>query len=147
MAKKPEGFEVKTKPTNQKLYNLVKKNANDVFDSPTGAFRSMWIVKEYKRLGGTYTTAQGSGETKKPEHSKLKQWRDEKWIDLNQPKKGGGYEKCGHKNIQNDKYPLCRPSEKVNESTPKTYQSIDKNKIEEVNKEKQIIKNKGNIKF
>jgi hypothetical protein len=129
-----------SKPTNAKLYAKAKHMADDTFGTKTGAFKSMYIVKKYKELGGTY-------DNSKPKTSKLSNWRKEHWVDLNQPKEGGGYEKCGHKNTQNDKYPLCRPSKKVNEDTPKIYQSIDKSRINEVNKEKQIVKNKSNIRF
>lgn len=130
----------KPKPVDTELYNKVKQMANEKFDAPTGAYRSMWIVKTYKSMGGRY-------DTPKPKESKLTDWQKEHWIDLNQPKAGGGYEKCGHPNTQNDKYPLCRPSKEVNEHTPTLYQNISKNRIEEVNKEKQMIKNRGNIKF
>jgi len=128
------------KPNNQELYNKIKRKANSVFDSPTGAYRSMWIVKEYRKAGGTYNRP-------KPAHTRLGQWRNEGWVDINQPKAGGGYEKCGHKNTQNDKYPLCRPSHKVNESSPKTLNELSKSSIDRANKEKQVLKNKGNIRF
>jgi len=126
-------------PLNTDLYNRVKQMASEKFKAPTGAYRSMWIVKKYKELGGTY-------DRPKATHTKLTDWRKEHWIDLNQPKAGGGYEKCGHPN-PNGKYPLCRPSIKVNENTPKLYQNISNERINEVNKEKQEIKSKGNIRF
>jgi hypothetical protein len=90
-----------SKPSNMELYNRVKEMANEKFDSPTGAYKSMWIVRKYKELGGKYNEP-------KPEHSKLTDWRAEHWVDLNQPKEDGGFYECGHKNTQNDKYPLCR---------------------------------------
>ena len=130
----------KSEPVDIELYKRAKQIANEKFDAPTGAYKSMYIVKKYKELGGTY-------DKPKPRESKLTDWQKEHWIDLNQPKAGGGYEKCGHPNKQNDKYPLCRPSKKVNEHTPKLYQNISKNRIDEVNDEKQMVKNRGNIKF
>jgi hypothetical protein len=77
----------------------------------------------------------------------LQTWRNEKWIDLNQPKEGGGYHVCGHKNTQNNKYPLCRPSKTINKDTPKKYQDIPKSRIDIVNLKKQKLQNKGNIRF
>jgi len=133
-----------SKPLNTELYNRVKQMANKVFDSPTGLYRSAWIVKKYKSLGGEYTTKHSKDNVKE---SNMKRWFKEGWVDLNQPKGDGTYEKCGHPNTQNDKYPLCRPSVKVNSQSPKTYHEISKNRIDEVNKEKQVVKNTGNIRF
>ena len=128
-----------SEPTNRELYNKIKQKANKKFKSPTGAYKSMYIVKEYKKAGGQY-------DRPKPTTSKLSNWRKENWIDLNQPKAGGGYERCGHPN-QGGKYPLCRPSKQITEHTPRLYQTIKKRDIDKVNRQKQIIKNKGNIKF
>jgi len=125
-------------PENANLYARVKEMASRKFDSPTGAYRSMWIVKKYKELGGTYH------DDNKPK--RLHRWLDEKWIDLNQPKKGGGYKECGHPN-KDGKYPLCRPSKTVSSETPKKYQDISQSRIATVNLKKQKLQNKGNIKF
>lgn len=125
-------------PVNKQLYDRVKEMATKKFKSPTGAYRSMWIVKKYKSLGGKYQ------DDNKPK--KLNRWLDEKWIDLNQPKEGGGYKECGHPN-EGGKYPLCRPSKTVSKDTPKRFQDIPKSRIDMVNLKKQKLKNKGNIKF
>ena len=133
-----------SKPNNIDLYNLVKLIANEKFKSRSGIYRSMFISKYYKLLGGTY-------DKPKPKISKIQNWLDEKWIDLNQPIKKNnkiiGYERCGNKNTQNNLYPLCRPSRVINSDTPQTYQTISKSKISKVNKEKQILRNQGNILF
>lgn len=130
-------------PIDKELYNRVKQMASTVFKSPTGAYRSMWIVKKYKELGGKYRT--------KKTNSKLDRWLDEKWIDLNNPilknNKIIGYNKCGSKNTQNNLYPLCRPSKKISIDTPLIYQNINQSVIDSVNKQKQILRNRGNIKF
>jgi len=36
-------------PINKKLYNHVKKLANQKFKSKSGIYRSSWIVREYKK--------------------------------------------------------------------------------------------------
>jgi hypothetical protein len=130
-------------PIDKQLYENIKQMANQVFKAPTGIYRSAWISKMYVRAGGRYTT--------KKKNSKFDKWISEKWIDLNQPIKKNnkiiGYQKCGHKNTQNNLYPLCRPSKIIDKDTPKIYQNIDKETIKRVNKEKQIKKDKGNIRF
>jgi hypothetical protein len=44
-------------------------------------------------------------------------------------------------------YPLCRPTVKVSKDTPKLFKDIDKDVIKRVNKQKQTLRNKGNIRF
>lgn len=113
------------KPLNKKLYNKVKKESDKKFDEKTSIYKSSWIVREYKKRGGEY-----SG--KKDSDSGLKRWFKEKWIDLKRPLKNGkGYEPCGREKIKNkSKYPLCRPTIRVSEKTPKTVQEISKKVLE-----------------
>lgn len=126
-------------PVNKELYARAKAKVNQTYGTGTSAYRSMAIIKTYKSMGGTYRDDGGSKKTTR--------WRKEKWIDLNQPKKGGGYEVCGHKNTQNNKYPLCRPSKTISKETPKKYQDISKSDIRSTNIAKQRIKGAGNIRF
>jgi len=134
------------KPIDTELYNKIKRLANDVFKSPTGIYRSMWISKKYIDAGGEYDTPKNNTK------SKTKKWLAEKWIDLNNPIMKGnkiiGYNRCGSKNIDNPLiYPLCRPSVKIDSSTPRIYQTINKKDIEKANIKKQILRNKGNTTF
>jgi|LakMenEpi03Aug12_release.lakeMendotaPanAssembly.Ray.scaffolds.fasta_scaffold06411_12 hypothetical protein len=130
-------------PVDKELYERIKQMANKVFKSPTGIYRSAYISKMYVNAGGEYTS--------KKKNSKFDKWISEVWLDLNNPIKQGnkiiGYHKCGSKNTQNNLYPLCRPSVRIDKDTPMIYQDIDKETIKKVNKQKQIIKNKGNIRF
>lgn len=126
-------------PANANLYAKAKAAINQTYGTKTSAYRSMALIKKYKSMGGTYRDDGGSKKTTR--------WRKEKWVDLNQPKEGGGYHVCGHKNTQNNKYPLCRPSKTVSSETPKKYQDISQSRIATVNLKKQKLKNKGNIKF
>ena len=126
-------------PANKELYARAKAEINKIYGTKTSAYRSMALIKKYKSMGGTYRDDGGSKKTTR--------WRKEKWVDLNQPKEGGGYHVCGHKNTQNNKYPLCRPSKTVSSETPKKYQDISQSRIATVNLKKQKLKNKGNIKF
>lgn len=135
-------------PVNKKLYAEVKKIADEKFLAPTSIYKSAWIVKEYKRRGGIY---QDDNEKKG-----LTQWFKEKWVDLERPikdKKGKvvGYEECGRKssyvNNKNVKYPVCRPSIRVNATTPKTVNEIAKKQIEKAKESKQKVKHTGRVKF
>lgn len=135
-------------PVDMKLYNYVKGLAKKKFKTSSGIYRSSWIVGEYKRRGGKY---KGS----KPKSSGLTRWYKEKWVDLNRPIKNSkgkviGYKPCGRKSIKSNnsnKYPLCRPSKRVNKGTPRTYKQISKQSISKAKREKSKVKGSGNIKF
>ena len=101
------------------LYNLAKMKADKIYKKPS-AYKSGYIVKTYKELGGRY---KDDNETKN-----LKRWFKEKWQDV------------GHQD-----YPVYRPSIRVSKKTPLTTNEIDKNNLKEQIKRKQIIKGKKNL--
>ena len=102
-------------PTDKKLYNKIKKEANSKFLAPTSIYKSAWVVREYKKRKGTFLNA-------KDKSKGLLRWFREKWVDLNRPGKS-----CGRKS-SNEKGPLCRPTIKITKNTPKLAQNINKNK-------------------
>jgi hypothetical protein len=128
-------------PKDTKLYAKVKADADKKFLAPTSAYKSAWIVAEYKKRGGIYMD----------DHKKkgLTQWFKEKWVDLERPLPSKqGYAECGrHDATARGVYPLCRPSKRVNKSTPKTVNEIDTKKLQRIHAEKQKVKYKGRITF
>lgn len=129
-------------PTNKVLYKYVKSLANKKFKSPTGVYRSSWIVKKYKSLGGKYKSTKNKNSS-----SGLKRWYKEKWVDLNRPIKGKNEEfhVCGRSSQKSTKhYPLCRPSKHISSKTPKTYHEISKKSIKKAKHDK---KNYHRIQF
>jgi len=56
----------KVEPVDKDLYEKVKKEADEKYAKPS-AYKSGWIVKRYKELGGEYTG-------KKPKVSGLARW-------------------------------------------------------------------------
>lgn len=134
-------------PSNKVLYDKVSKQATNIFKSNRGIYRSAWIVKEYKRLGGTYIGKQPS--IKDPG---LKRWFKEKWIDLNRPIYGKskeiiGYEPCGRTDSTKGEYPLCRPIKRITKQTPKTLSELSITTIKKAKAAKKHVKSNGNIKF
>jgi len=104
---------------NQQLYNKVKLMANDIYKK-NSAYRSGWIVKKYKELGGTYTDDN--------KEKKLKRWYFEKWGD-----------------IGNKDYPVYRPTNRINKNTPLLVSEINKDNLKEQIKLKQKIKGIKNL--
>lgn len=138
-----------SEPKNKKLYSYVKGLANKKFKSKSGVYRSSWIVREYKKRGGTYKN--GSSKTSK---NGLKRWYKEKWVDLNRPIRNSkgkivGYKSCGRpsSDMKSKRYPLCRPSKRISPRTPRTYKQISKRSLSRAKREKSKVKGSKNIKF
>jgi len=104
---------------NPELYNQVKKLADETYPKPS-AFKSGFIVKKYKQLGGTYR------EDGKPKN--LKRWFKEDWKDV------------GDKG-----YPVFRPTKRITKATPLTPQEIDPTNLQEQIILKQKIKGQTNL--
>jgi hypothetical protein len=104
---------------NPKLYEQVKKRANKIYKKPS-AYKSGWIVKTYKDLGGKYA----NNRTVK----NLSRWFKEKWTD-----------------IGNKEYPVYRPTVRVNSHTPLTVNELDPIQAKKQITLKQIIKGKHNL--
>jgi len=92
----------------KKLYEKVKKEADDKFERKTSAYKSMWISKTYQERGGKY-----KGKKK----SLTKRWRDEEWVQVIPYITKGEKIPCGEDNKKNK---VCRPLKKINKETPIT---------------------------
>jgi hypothetical protein len=106
-------------PTNTTLYERVKKQANEVYSKPS-AYKSGYIVKTYKKLGGTYKDDDQSRN--------LERWYKEKWSD-----------------IGNSDYPVYRPSVRMNKETPLTAGEIDPVQLKKQIKSKQVFQGNRNL--
>jgi len=90
-------------PLNKLLYEKVKKYADTIYSKPS-AYKSGFIVKTYKKLGGKYK------DDKKEKN--LKRWFEEDWKDI------------GHLD-----YPVYRPTKHINKHTPLTPNEINKQNL------------------
>lgn len=126
-------------PANKRLYASVKAEADSKFMAPTSAYKSAWIVREYKNRGGTYTGAHSP-------NNGLVRWFKEKWVDLAHGKEAP----CGRPKAtlsDDGNYPLCRPSVRVTKDTPKTVKELSKRAVAAALKKKQVVKHRGRVKF
>jgi hypothetical protein len=101
-------------PLNTALYAKAKKIADAVYDRPS-AYKSGFIVKKYKEMGGKYKE---DGKEKK-----LKRWFKEEWANI------GG----------NLAYPVYRPTKRVSKNTPLTPSEIKPSNLKKQIKLKQVI--------
>lgn len=104
---------------NPELYSKAKAIADEKYSKPS-AYKSGFIVKKYKELGGTY-----SG---KKDNSGLTSWFKENWKDI------GGLE-----------YPVYRPTKRINKKTPLTPDEIDPENLLQQILLKQQIKGEKNL--
>lgn len=102
---------------NPTLYRKARKLADETYKKP-GLFKSAFIVKKYKELGGEY-----SG--KKPSKGEgITRWlKGEEWIKVLPFVKDNKKVKCGSGG--GDPH-ACRPSIRVNSKTPITIQEVIK---------------------
>ena len=105
---------------NPSLYKQVKEEADKIYKKPS-AYKSGFIVREYKRRGGTYIGAH-------PTNKGLDRWYKEEWKDI------------GHL-----AYPVYRPSKRVTKDTPLLPNEIQKKDLHEKIQMKQKIKGNRNL--
>jgi hypothetical protein len=106
-------------PLNIPLYEKVKKEADEKYSKPS-AYKSGFIVKRYKQLGGKYLG-------NKPNNG-LTNWFKSDWKDV------AGLD-----------YPVFRPTKRLNKQSALTLDEIDpKNLLEQIAL-KQIIKGDYNL--
>ena len=108
-----------TEPKNKQLYSKVKAEADEVFKKPS-AYKSGWIVREYKKRGGKYLGSK--------KQDGLTRWFKEEWDDI------GGKD-----------YPAYRPTKRITKDTPLTASEIDPKQAREQIALKQVIKGDKNL--
>ena len=101
-----------SEPLNKKLYAKAKAKADKVYKR-NSAYKSMYIVKEYKKMGGKYKGKRTNSTTR---------WMDEKWVQITPYVKSGKKIACGAG--ANKK--ACRPLKKINKNTPTTLDKLIK---------------------
>ncbi len=118
------------------IYNRAKKLADKKYEKHS-AYKSMYLVEEYERLGGRIN--------KNLKKSGTATWNKESWINLTPIAMGietkiKNLTACGNKHPKQKKNPtICRPTIKVNKNTTSLAQSFTKSQI----KKALQIKKKG----
>ena len=107
----------KPKPTNKSLYDKVLSEAKTKFKRFPSLYASSWITREYVKRGGKYNQPKPKGG------GKQNQWFEEKWIQIVPFLTSGKRIDCGSPNKETK---ACRPTKKINQSTPPTIQEIVK---------------------
>lgn len=104
-------------PIDKRLYERIKRIADEKYDK-SSAYKSGFIVKLYKKMGGTYRDDDNP--------MNLKRWFKEKWTD-----------------VGNESYPVYRPTKRISKETPLTVLEIDPENLKEQIALKQKIKGRN----
>ena len=111
-------------PAKPALYSRVKAEAKRKFKIFPSAYASAWIVKEYKKRGGTY-------KGKKSGTTGVARWMKEKWTTQDGSP-------CGSSKFKGVK--KCRPTVRVSSKTPVTWKELKaKGKASEAVREKKRV--------
>jgi hypothetical protein len=106
------------------IYKKSLEKANKVFGPKSSAYRSAYIVKTYKELGGKI-------DSTKPPY--LERWFKEKWIQVIPYLESGKIVDCGNKTKSPGK--ACRPLKRISKNTPITIKEL-----EQLHSKKDLIK-------
>lgn len=94
------------------IHDKAKKLADKTYTRHS-AYKSMYIVKKYKDMGGRFHT--------KKNKDGVKRWNNEKWIQVIPYITKNKLIACG---LNNKEKKVCRPFYRVNEKTPITIDEI-----------------------
>jgi hypothetical protein len=124
------------------LYKKVKREADERFKAPTSVYKSAWIVAQYKARGGVFPTQ------RPPSDTGLSRWFREEWVDVARAHgKSGALPPCGRTASEALPYPVCRPSKRVSQQTPRTVSEVEPDVLRRAAKEKQRVREKGRVSF
>tara|TARA_R110000803_G_scaffold11017_1_gene33398 strand:- start:5058 stop:5534 length:477 start_codon:yes stop_codon:yes gene_type:complete len=97
---------IPTNVKNPKIYIEARKIADETYERPS-AYKSMFMVRKYKELGGDYKDKKTTD--KKDLSKKTKDWRDEEWIQIKPYIIENKKIKCG----EGENTKACRPLKNV----------------------------------
>ena len=110
-------------PTDTKLYKKIKDEAKKKFKVYPSIYANSWVVREYKKRGGTYAGTRSKSQG-------LLRWYKEKWINVCKLPK---IVPCGRSKLSRSgwkkKYPYCRPLYRVSPKTPRTAKELSPKEI------------------
>lgn len=101
---------------NPRLWSKAKKLADAIYDKPS-AYKSGYIVKKYKELGGKF-------KGKNIKTTGLSRWYREKWVNQ--------HGTTGYKHLDD----IYRPSQRVTKKTPTTWKELSKKEIQRASRKK-----------
>ena len=106
---------------NSDAYKKAKEMANDTYGEKSSIYRSTYIVKMYKELGGVIKDSL----LKKKDYG-LNRWFAEDWIQVSPFLEKGKKIECGGKRQSDRIGKSCRPLYRITKDTPITIKELEK---------------------
>lgn len=107
-------------PRDAALYARVKADAKRRFKRWPSAYGSAWLVREYKRRGGTYHSKHSKRGSKRGSRGGgVAKWMREEWVQV-LPALAGRTVACG----RGTSGKACRPRKRVDARTPPTLDEV-----------------------
>lgn len=100
------------KPLNPSLYARVKRDAKRRFARWPSAYGSAWLAREYKRLGGQWSSSPSQG---------VGRWMAEEWVQVEPYVTTGKRVPCGSGSPVGK---ACRPLHRKSPRTPVTMREV-----------------------
>jgi len=97
------------------IYKKAIEMANDKYGEKSSIYRSSYIVKMYKELGGNKSL-----KKKKKNDDGLNRWFAEDWIQVSPFLEKGQKIECGGKRVSDRVGKSCRPLYRITKDTPIT---------------------------
>lgn len=130
---------------NSNVYKKAIEMANDKYGKKSSIYRSSYIVKMYKELGGKKSLTKKKKNKNKNETG-LNRWFAEDWIQVSPFLEKGKKIECGGKRVSDRIGKSCRPFYRITKDTPITIpellQIYTKEEIIKIAKEKERSPNK-----
>jgi hypothetical protein len=130
---------------NSNVYKKAIDMANDKYGEKSSIYRSSYIVKMYKELGGEKSLKKKSLK-KKSKKNGLNRWFTEDWIQVSPFLEKGQKIECGGKRVSDRVGKSCRPLYRITKDTPITIPELleihTKKSIIKIAKEKERSPNK-----
>lgn len=130
---------------NSNVYKKAIEMANDKYGEKSSIYRSSYIVKMYKELGGEKSLKKKSLK-KKSKKNGLNRWFAEDWIQVSPFLEKGQKIECGGKRVSDRVGKSCRPLYRITKDTPITIPELleihTKKSIIKIAKEKERSPNK-----
>ena len=101
---------------NSYMYKKAIEIANDKYGEKSSIYRSSYIVKIYKELGGIINNKLKKSLKK----TGLNRWFTEEWIQVSPYLEKGQKIECGGKRVSDREGKSCRPLIRITEKTPIT---------------------------
>jgi len=114
---------------NSSIYKKALQKANDVYGEKSSIYRSSYIVKTYKDLGGKISPKRSKQQSKTRRNGDeprkgLLRWFKEEWVQVVPYLKDNKIIECGGVHMNKSPGKACRPLHRVTKDTPITIDEL-----------------------